>query len=118
MPGDATRPTFIYNQLTSATFTFSPSTGVGGTAAAYTGTLQAFTGQMISQQSQAANAASNLKEGQDIVLNALQQRFNETSGVSIDTEMSHLLALQTTYGANARVMTTVKQMLDTLLQSV
>jgi flagellar hook-associated protein 1 FlgK len=117
-PGDATRPSALYSQLSKATFTFSPLTGVGGTAAPYTGTLSAFTGQMISQQSQAANAASTLKEGQDIVLNALQQRFNEASGVNIDTEMSHLLALQTTYGANARVMTTVKQMLDTLLQSV
>ena len=117
-PGDATRPNALYNQLSKATFTFSPLTGVGGSAAPYTGTLSAFTGQMISQQSQAANAASTLKEGQDVVLNALQQRFNEASGVNIDTEMSHLLALQTTYGANARVMTTVKQMLDTLLQSV
>jgi flagellar hook-associated protein 1 FlgK len=117
-PGDATRPSALYSQLSKATFTFSPLTGIGGTAAPYSGTLSAFTGQMISQQSQAANAASTLKEGQAIVLNALQQRFNEASGVNIDTEMSHLLALQTTYGANARVMTTVKQMLDTLLQSV
>jgi flagellar hook-associated protein FlgK len=30
--------------------------------------------------------------------------------------MANLLSLQNTYGANARVMTTVKAMLDSLLQ--
>ena len=72
--------------------------------------------QVVSKQSVAANAASNLKDGQDIVVNALQARYNATSAVSIDTEMAHLLELQNSYGANARVMSTVKQMLDALLQ--
>ncbi len=72
--------------------------------------------QMVSVQSNAANAASNLKAGQDIVVNALQSRFNSTSAVNIDTEMAHLLTLQNAYGANARVMSTVKAMLDELMQ--
>ena len=71
---------------------------------------------VISQQSQAANAATNLQQGQDTVLSALQQRFNDQSGVNIDTEMSNLIALQNAYGANARVMTTIQQMMTTLLQ--
>jgi len=50
------------------------------------------------------------------VVSALQQRFNTTSGVNIDTEMSNLIALQNAYGANARVMSTVQQMMQTLLQ--
>jgi flagellar hook-associated protein 1 FlgK len=74
--------------------------------------------QIVSQQSQAASAASNLQQGQDTVVNALQQRFNDQSGVNIDTEMSNLIALQNAYGANARVMTTVQQMMSMLLQSV
>jgi len=71
---------------------------------------------MISVQSIAANAATNLQAGQDIVVNALQSRFNSTSAVNIDTEMANLLTLQNTYGANARVMSTVKAMLDALMQ--
>jgi flagellar hook-associated protein 1 FlgK len=46
----------------------------------------------------------------------LQQRFTAQSGVSIDTELSNLIALQNAYGANARVMTTIQQMMATLLQ--
>jgi len=60
--------------------------------------------------------ADNLKQGQDIVVNSLQQRLNDTSGVNVDTEMANLLNLQTAYSANARVMTTVRDMLNALLQ--
>ncbi len=73
---------------------------------------------MISQQGETANAASNLKQGQDVVLSTLQQRFNDSAGVNIDQEMANLLTLQNSYAANARVLSTVKDMLDTLMQMV
>lgn len=114
--GDPTRPNFIYNQLVNASLEYSPTTGIGGTAAPFNGTLSAYMSQMVSTQSIAANDASNLQAGQNIVVNALQARFNSTSAVNIDTEMAHLLTLQTAYGANARVMSTVKSMLDALMQ--
>jgi flagellar hook-associated protein 1 len=116
--GDPTRPNFILNQLNNASLTFSPDTGIGSTSAPYSGTLTNYMSALVSQQSQAANAATNLQQGQDTVLSALQQRFNDQSGVNIDTEMSNLIALQNAYGANARVMTTIQQMMSTLLQSV
>jgi flagellar hook-associated protein 1 FlgK len=114
--GDPTRPNFLLAQLTEATPTYSPATGLGTAAAPYSGTLAQYMSAVVSQQSQAANAATNLQQGQDTVLTALQQRFNDQSGVNIDTEMSNLIALQNAYGANARVMTTVEQMMTTLLQ--
>jgi flagellar hook-associated protein 1 FlgK len=114
--GDSTRPNFIYNQLVNATPLYSPGTGIGGTAAPFRGTLSAYLGTVIGAQGQAATTAQNLQSGQNIVINALKARFDATAGVNIDTELSHLLTLQNAYGANARVMTTVKQMLDTLLQ--
>lgn len=116
--GDPTRPTFILQQLTAATPTYSAATGIGSAQAPYSGTLANYLSQVISQQSQAASAASNLQQGQDTVLNALQQRMNDQSGVNIDTEMSNLIALQSAYSANARVMTTVQQLLATLMQVV
>ena len=51
-----------------------------------------------------------------MVVNALKQRFNDGSSVNIDQEMSNLLTLQTAYGANARVLSAVKDMIDTLLK--
>ena len=116
--GDSTRPNFILNQTTTAALSFSPTTGVGSTSTPYSGTLPDYMSQIVSQQSQASNAATNLQQGQDTVVSALQQRFNDQSGVNIDTEMSNLIALQNAYSANARVMSTVQQMMATLLQSV
>lgn len=113
---DATRPTFIYDQLVNATHDYAASTGIGTAASPFSGTASTYLRQVISLQGEAASNASNLKQGQDVVLNALQQRFDATSGVNVDQEMSDLLSLQNAYAANARVMSTVKDMLTALLQ--
>jgi len=114
--GDPTRPNFIYDQLTSTPFNFSPSTGMGSTATPYAGSLTDYLKQVLAQQGQAASNASSLAQGQDMVVNALQQRVNDASGVNVDQEMANLITLQTAYGANARVMSAVKDMLDTLMR--
>jgi flagellar hook-associated protein 1 FlgK len=114
--GDPARPNFIYDQLTGTSFAFSPNTGMGSTATPYSGALPDFLQQVLSQQGQAASNASSLAEGQAVVVNALKQRFDDTSGVNVDQEMANLIALQTAYGANARVMSAVKDMLDMLLR--
>jgi flagellar hook-associated protein 1 FlgK len=51
-----------------------------------------------------------------VVYNSLAQRFNDASGVSVDQEMANLLNLQNAYGANARIMTTVREMFQELMQ--
>ena len=114
--GDPTRPSFLYNQLTAGASVFSPATGIGGANQPFSGTLSSFLGQVMGQQGQAAANASSLQQGQQVVLNALQQRMDTTSGVNIDTEMTNLLNLQNTYAANARVFSAVQQMYQTLLQ--
>ena len=116
--GDTTRSDFILNQLSSGTYRYSPQTGIGTTAAPFSGTLSNFARQFISQQGEAATAAQQLAEGQNVVLNTLQQKVTASSGVNIDDEMAHLLALQNAYSANARVMSSIKQMYDTLIQSM
>lgn len=113
---DGTRPNFIYERLTGATLGFSPTTGIGTEAAPFAGSLPAFLRQMISQQGEAAASAQSLKEGQAIVVNSLQQRFADTSAVNVDAEMATLLKLQSAYAANARVMSTVKDLIDVLMR--
>ena len=113
--GDNTRPDFMYQQLTGASLTFSPDTGIGTVAAPFVGSLTTYLRQVLSQQGEATTSANNLKQGQDVVLNALQQRFNDTSGVNVDQEMANLLTLQNSYSANARVLSAVKDMFDALI---
>ncbi len=113
--GDSTRPDYLYQQLASGRFTFAPGDGIGSAEVPFSGPISTYLRQVLSQQGEAADAANNLKQGQDVVLSNLQQRFNETAGVNIDEEMANLLNLQNAYAANARVLTTVSDMLNTLM---
>jgi flagellar hook-associated protein 1 len=115
--GDNTRSDFIYSQLTSASFTYSPKTGLGSTTAPLTGTISSYLQQVISQQAAAASSATQLQQGQSVVVSTLQQKFNSTSAVNIDSELSNLISLQNSYAANAHVMSVVQSMMNTLLQA-
>ncbi len=114
--GDTKRPDFLYQQLTAGKSLYSPSTGFGTSTLPFQATLSNFSQQIASAQGQAADTAKQIADGQDVVLSTLKQKFNSQSGVNIDEEMAHLLSLQNAYAANARVMSTVKQMFDALLQ--
>ena len=115
--GDTTRSDFIYTQLTSSTFTYSPKTGLGSNPTPLSGTIPSYLQQFLSLQSNAAASATQLQQGQDVVVSTLQQKFNSTASVNIDTEMSNLIALQNSYAANAHVMSVVQSMMNTLLQA-
>ncbi|EAQ36099.1 hypothetical protein NB311A_11677 [Nitrobacter sp. Nb-311A] len=115
--GDTTRSDFIFDRLTSATFTYSPNTGLGAAAAPFQGTLPSFLQQFVSLQSGAATTAKQVAQGQEIVVNTLQKKFDAEAGVNMDTEMANLIALQNSYAANAHVMTVVQSMMQTLLQA-
>jgi flagellar hook-associated protein 1 FlgK len=116
--GDTTRADFITQQLMNATFQYSPQTGVGSSSTPFKGTLLSYMQQFTSLQGEAAQSASQLADGQNVVLATLQQKFSTSSGVNIDDEMAHLLSLQNAYAANARVMSTVNQMYQTLMQAM
>jgi flagellar hook-associated protein 1 FlgK len=115
--GDTTRSDYLFNQLTTATFNYSPQTGLGSASSPFNGTVTNYLQQFISQQGTAATQATNLQQGQDVVVSTLQQKFNSTAGVNIDTEMSNLIQLQNAYAANAHVMSVIQSMMTTLLQA-
>jgi flagellar hook-associated protein 1 FlgK len=114
--GDTSRPDYLYSQLTTGTYTYSPQTGLGTAATPFKGTLSGFMQQFLSQQANASTSATQLQQGQDVVVSALQQKMNSTSGVNIDTEMSNLISIQNTYAANAHVMSVVQTMMTSLMQ--
>jgi flagellar hook-associated protein 1 FlgK len=51
----------------------------------------------------------------NVLLNSIQDRRQSTSGVSMDEEMTNLVRFQRGYQASARTMSTMDQMLDTLI---
>jgi flagellar hook-associated protein 1 FlgK len=115
--GDNTRSDFLFSQLTSATFSVSPQTGLGSAAQPFKSTVSDYLQQFISQQSNSATLAKQLQQGQSVVVSTLQQKFDSTSAVNIDTEMSNLIQVQNTYAANAHIMSVVQSMMQSLLQA-
>jgi flagellar hook-associated protein 1 len=113
--GDNTRSDFLFKQLTSSTFSYSPSTGLGSAAQPFKGSITSYLQQFISQQGNAATVATQLQQG--VVVSTLQQKFDSTSSVNIDTEMANLIQVQNTYAANAHIMSVVQSMMQSLLQA-
>ncbi|WP_342107784.1 flagellar hook-associated protein FlgK [Methylobacterium sp. SI9] len=106
----------IFTALTSTQQTFSSSSGIGGIAAPFSATVAGFAQNVIASQGAASANAATLNDTQQTALSTAQARFSSGAGVNIDEEMSNLIALQNAYGANARVLTAARDMLNQLLQ--
>lgn len=114
--GDSTRVDTMYQRLTGSVRTFSPLTGIGGTASSYRSSVSNFAQRIVETQGNNIEAARRLNEGQQIAVKAVESRFTEKSGVSVDQEMADLIELQNAYSANARVISAVKDLMDVLLR--
>nr|WP_321456385.1 flagellar hook-associated protein FlgK [uncultured Cohaesibacter sp.] len=110
--GDQERPAALYSALTEAELSFTYQDG----GAPVTMTVDEFARQVISFQAQQAATAQTRHEGQEIVMNNVLSRFEQSASVDVDEELARLLELQTAYSANARVMTAVKDMMDALMR--
>jgi len=63
----------------------------------------------------ATNSAITRNDTVTAQFNATEMEYNSVSKVSIDEEMTNLIKYQTSYGAAAKVITTIDQMMQTLL---
>ncbi len=116
LSGDPARPTYLADRLANAQTRFSGSSALSGSSASYQATTAQAIDRLLASTGQAANSAKALSDGQNVVITSLQERAASISGVSVDTEMSDLVAIQNAYAANARVVSAVRDLLDTLLR--
>ena len=115
--GDATRPAYLLDRAAPMPCAPSPpASGIGGSAAAYTGSVADFARRVVETQGANAENAANMNDGQKVVLSSIEGRFAETSGVNVDEELANLVQLQTAYAANARVIAAARDMMDMLLR--
>lgn len=115
--GSGSRAQFLYDALTTAKQSFSSASGISGSQASYSATIVSFAHDVVAAEGAAAADAKATEERQNVALTTAQGLFSKGAGVNVDEEMSRLVALQTAYAANARVLTVVREMLDTLLRS-
>lgn len=70
--GDTTRSDYLYSQLTNAVFSYSPQTGLGSPVQPFTGSISRYLQQFLSVQSNASTRATQLQQGQSLVVSTLQ----------------------------------------------
>lgn len=94
--------------------------GPGGTlAATFNGaaTLANYAAGMTAAQSAQSSATTSQISTEQAVQTTLANQVNAVSGVSIDVEMSKMIALQNAYSANARVISIAQSMFNQILQA-
>lgn len=112
LESDATIPLAVLNMFESQQ-TFSAGPGLGTSE-----TLQGYAASFVSFQSSQRAQYGDRLFNQKLLSDSLEHRLSNDSGVNIDQEMALMIQLQNSYGASARVIQTVRDMLDTLLQIV
>jgi flagellar hook-associated protein 1 len=114
--GDNTRPKLLLDRLTNAQRGFSVASGIADAATGQRASVSEFARRVVEFQGASTSAAINTDEGQQLVLRAVEARFSETAGVSIDQEMADLVQIQNAYAANARVVGAISDLFDVLLR--
>lgn len=97
-------------QLRDGIFNFSPTQGAAGEGT-FDEYFRSVVGGLGVRSAEATRQLSNSK----LVLDAIDNRRMSVSGVSLDEEMANLIKFQHAYNASARMITTVDQVLDVLI---
>lgn len=116
--GDAARPEYLLNQMNKMTFIsgFSPTANVGRQP--LSGTLSDVITQVLNYHGTTINSAMTTKDNRQLTLETIETQMDQEYGVNVDEEMARLTELQSAYAANARVVSVVKELLDTLFRSM
>lgn len=78
-------------------------------------TIEGFYRSITTQISTDGESAGQSYDTSSSLFNTVNAEFQSISGVSVDEELTDLIRFQASYGANAKVISTINQMLDTLL---
>src|SRR3954451_23492277 len=131
-PGGAGTDFFTYGAAGTEASTLTVNVGVAGVVTSTTGAAGAndIARQITNLRGGTADKlysafvtkiGGDLKNAQtgesnaNVLLNSIDDRRQSVSGVSLDEEMTNLIRFQRGYQASARAMSTIDQMLDTLI---
>ncbi len=96
-------------QLQFETFTFQSN------SESYSDTIYGYYDTLVTEVGSFTNTMIHLDDTYTAQFNAIELEYQSISKVSIDEELTNLIKYQTAYGAASKVITTVDQMLNTLL---
>lgn len=103
--------TKMINALSTDSYEFK--TSAGGTV--FKGTIQAYYDHLQNVQAIERKATSSILDNHTTVLNQIADSRDSVSGVNQDEEVMDLMRYQQSYNAASRLMTTLDQLLDKLI---
>lgn len=110
---DPTRPNWMVKQLQESTSYHTLDDAITPSSR----TITAYANSMVSYWGDKTNNVATELANQKVVRSNLTTSLSTISKVTTDTELAKLIQLQAVYGANAKVLSTLKDMLNTLLSS-
>lgn len=87
-----------------------------GPATGPTRTVLDYHAFLVGDVGERARIAGSASHSQQQILDGLESRRDQLSGVSLDEEMIKLIRLESAYQANARVIATIQTLLETVVQ--
>ena len=81
-------------------------------------TLADFAANLAGNQAEQSGAAQTALTNGQALQSSLQNKLQTETGVSVDTELSNMVALQNSYGANAKIIAAVQSMWTDLVTAV
>jgi len=101
----------IMSELKNTKFTFTDAMGTETSIAAY---YRSLVGQLGVQTNEATRQTENMR----VIVDQVDARRLSVSGVSLDEEMTNMIKFQHAYSAAARVMTTIDEMLNKIINGM
>jgi len=114
--GDPARPNDLLTRFSESSFLFSSRPGGPATGSPFSGTIAAYTRDVISFQAGQAELVQREKASQEIVTGTIQARIDSATKVNVDVEVAQLIVLQNSFAANARVLSVIQELIDILLR--
>ncbi len=102
-----------YGQRLDDKMTFSPDAGIGTDVS-----VTAYSANAIGWFEGIRQQASTAADAKEALATRTADALSNNTGVNVDTELSLLLDLEHTYQASARILNSVNQMLDALMEAV
>ncbi len=112
-PGDKTIVQNISNRF-NASLAFAAT----GLLAANQTTLAQYATEILSLNATQANATAQTLRSREVLMQNLNARIGEVSGVNLDEEMSRLIILENAYAAAARIIRSTQELFDLLTDLV
>ncbi len=115
---DPARAQFLSQAMNLETSYFDPSSGIGSTSTPFQGTIVDFVNQTVAFQGNQADDARTYMESKEALTINLALRYEESYSVDLDAELAFMVQLENAYSANARVMQTINELFEELLNII